>query len=65
MSSETMHRIVELIESSAQSRPSPTEFEMAYQVRVAMDKIRFVRIGSGRPCRISAVPLTNSACRRG
>jgi hypothetical protein len=41
MSSETMHRIVELIESSAQSRPSPIEFEMAYQVRVAMDRIRF------------------------
>lgn len=41
MSSETMHRIVELIESSAQSGPSPVEFEMAYQVRVAMDKIRF------------------------
>ena len=41
MSSETMHRIVELIESSVQSRPSPIEFEMAYQVRVAMDRIRF------------------------
>jgi hypothetical protein len=41
MASETMHRIVELIESSAQSRPSPIEFEMAYQVRVAMDRIRF------------------------
>ena len=41
MASETMHRIVELIESSAQSRPSPIEFEMAYQLRVAMDRIRF------------------------
>ena len=41
MASETMHRIVELIESSAQSRPSPMEFEMAYQARVAMDRIRF------------------------
>ena len=41
MASETMRRIVELIESSVQSRPSPIEFEMAYQVRVAMDRIRF------------------------
>ena len=37
MSSETMHRIVELIESSAQSGPSPIEFEMAYQTRIAID----------------------------
>ena len=41
MASETMNRIVELIESSVQSRPSPIEFEMAYQARVAMDRIRF------------------------
>jgi hypothetical protein len=40
MSSETMHRIVELIESSAQSLPSPNEFEMAYQARVAIDRIK-------------------------
>jgi len=42
MSSETMHRIVEPIGTSVQSRPSPIEFEMAYQVRVAIDKIRLV-----------------------
>jgi hypothetical protein len=42
MSSETMHRIVELIESSVQSRPSPIEFEMAYQARIAIDRIKFV-----------------------
>ncbi|SRR5260370_41884126 len=41
MSSETMRQIVELIESEAHSRPSPIEFEMAYQARVAMDRIRF------------------------
>ena len=41
MASETMHRIVELIESEARAQPSPIEFEMAYQVRVAMDRIRF------------------------
>ena len=41
MSSETMHRIVELIESSAQSGPSPIEFEMAYQTRIAIDRIKF------------------------
>jgi hypothetical protein len=41
MSSEMMRQIVEMIESEAHSRPSPIEFEMAYQARVAMDRIRF------------------------
>jgi hypothetical protein len=41
MSSETMHRILEMIGSEAHSRPSPIEFEMAYQARVAADRIRF------------------------
>jgi hypothetical protein len=40
MSSEVMHQIVEMIESEAHSRPSPSEFEMAYQARVAADRIR-------------------------
>lgn len=41
MSSETMHQIVDLIESEAHSRPSPIEFEMAYHARIASDRIRF------------------------
>ena len=41
MSSEIMHQIVETIESEVRSRPSPLEFEMAYQARVAMDRIKF------------------------
>jgi len=41
MSAEIMHQIVEMIESEAHSRPSPIEFEMAYQARVAIDRIRF------------------------
>ena len=41
MTSNIMHQIVEMIESEAHSRPSPMEFEMAYQARVAMDRIRF------------------------
>ena len=41
MSSETMHQIIDLIESEAHSRPLPIEFEMAYQVRIACDRIRF------------------------
>jgi hypothetical protein len=36
-----MHQIVETIEAEVRSRPSPLEFEMAYQARVAMDRIRF------------------------
>jgi hypothetical protein len=41
MSSEIMHQIVELIEAEARSRPSAIEFEMAYQARVAIDRIKF------------------------
>jgi hypothetical protein len=36
-----MHQIVETIEAEVRSRPSPLEFEMAYQARVAMDRIKF------------------------
>ena len=36
-----MHQILETIEADVQSRPSAIEFEMAYQARVAMDRIKF------------------------
>ena len=36
-----MHKIVEAIEADVQSRPSAMEFEMAYQARVAIDRIKF------------------------
>lgn len=36
-----MHPIVEAIEAGVQSRPSAMEFEMAYQARVAIDRIKF------------------------
>ena len=41
MSSANMQQILQLIEAEAQARPTPTEFEMAYQARVAIDRIRF------------------------
>jgi hypothetical protein len=41
MSSEIMHQILETIEAEVQSRPTAIEFEMAYQARVAIDRIRF------------------------
>jgi hypothetical protein len=41
MRSEIMHQIVEAIEAGVQSRPSAMEFEMAYQARVAIDRIKF------------------------
>ena len=40
MSSE-MHEILETIEAEAHSRPTPFEFELAYQARVAIDCLRF------------------------
>jgi len=36
-----MHQFLEQIEADVQSRPSPIEFEMAYQARVAIDRIKF------------------------
>ena len=41
MSSEMMHQILETIEDEVNSRPSAIEFEMAYQARVAIDRIKF------------------------
>jgi hypothetical protein len=36
-----MHQILQTIEAEVQSRPTAIEFEMAYQARVAIDRIRF------------------------
>lgn len=41
MSSEAIDQILQIIEHRANSRPSAIEFEMAYQARVAIDRIRF------------------------
>lgn len=41
MSAEIRRQISEAIESAANARPSALEFEMAYQARVAIDRIRF------------------------
>ena len=41
MSLEVMHQIVETFEAEVKSRPSALEFEMAYQARVAIDRIKF------------------------
>ena len=41
MSSEAMQEFLQTVEAEVQSRPTPSEFEMAYQARVAIDRIRF------------------------
>lgn len=41
MGSEIMHQILQAIEQEMSLRPSAIEFEMAYQARVAIDRIRF------------------------
>lgn len=41
MKSEVLQEFVAMIEADVQLRPSPGEFEMAYQARVAIDRIRF------------------------
>ena len=41
MKSELAQEIFAFIEARSQARPTAMEFEMAYQARVAMDRIRF------------------------
>ena len=41
MSSEVMNQIRQTIEDEVNSRPSAFEFEMAYQARTAIDRIKF------------------------
>lgn len=41
MRSEAVNEILSLIEAQVKFRPSSIEFEMAYQIRVAIDRIRF------------------------
>jgi hypothetical protein len=41
MPSEIMEEAVQLIEAEVQCRPTPFEFELAYQARIAIDRIRF------------------------
>lgn len=36
-----MHQIIETVEAEMKLRPSGMEFETAYQVRVAIDRIKF------------------------
>jgi len=41
MKSELAEEIFEVIAARSAALPTPMEFEMAYQARVAMDRIRF------------------------
>jgi hypothetical protein len=53
MTSDFIRKIIETIEADVASRPSPAEFEMAYQARVAIDRIKFaIRHADqfGSPC---------------
>jgi hypothetical protein len=61
MTSNFMHQIVEMIECAAYSRPSPMEFEMAYQARVATDRIRFATKHSGQFSQLSD-QMREAAC---
>jgi hypothetical protein len=41
MASEMMQEFLDMVEAEAYSRPTPFEFELAYQARVAIDRLRF------------------------
>jgi len=42
MNSQLVREVLDMIEADVRSKPSAAEFEMAYQARVAIDRIRFV-----------------------
>jgi hypothetical protein len=56
MSSEMMQEILDMIDAEAHSRPTHFEFELAYQTRIAIDRIRFAirqtELADGRPDQI-------------
>ena len=57
-----MRQIVETIEADVQSRPSAIEFEMAYQARIAIDRIKFAIKHAdqfGKPCDAMRRPECN------
>jgi hypothetical protein len=61
-----MRQIVETIEADVQSRPSAMEFEMAYQTRVAIDRIKFAIRHTdqfGKPCDAMREPECNCLTR--
>jgi hypothetical protein len=41
MNSQLVREVLDKIEADVRSKPSAAEFEMAYQARVAIDRIRF------------------------
>jgi hypothetical protein len=41
MSSEMMQQVLRMIEAEAELRPAVVDYELAYQARVAIDRIRF------------------------
>jgi hypothetical protein len=56
MLSGIFRRTIEPIETEVQSRPSAMEFEMAYQARIAMDRIKFAIKHTehfARPCNVT------------
>ena len=58
--SEIVKQFVAMIEADAHNPPSPGEFEMAYQARVAMDRIRFA-IKATEMSREQSEPLKDAA----
>lgn len=51
MNTELAHEVFAIVEANVRSRPSPMEFEMAYQIRVAIDCIRFAIKAAEQPSR--------------
>jgi hypothetical protein len=49
MKPESVNEIFSLIEARAAKQPTSMEFEFAYQVRVAIDHVRFAIRGTERP----------------
>ena len=61
MPSELMQEALEMIEAAVHSRPTPFEYELAYQARVVNDRLRLLAPG----CSASPAPLGPSKSEEG
>ena len=68
MKPQIVRELLALIEARVASRPSPIEYEMAYQVRVAIDRLRFAitqveKMGGPAGCRETVLQLLDALDR--
>lgn len=60
MDTKFLHRVLSTVEAHLESRPSPADFELAYQARTACDRIRFA-IKSTEQCGVQSPQMQEAS----